>query len=654
MKILQSLLFVALFLPFALSESLVSNSLSNILSKFGHSKHTYQNGDEVDLLVNKAISQVSNVPYSYYKLPFVCPPSSSVKPVHMSLSEILSGDNLMQSDYLLKFGQDEPCLRLCDRIMHSRNIKKSYNLVKNNFIAHWLIDSLPASTTFISETLEEKKKYYIPGFPLGFMDGEDAFLHNHLMMVIRYHREDNDRFSIVGFEVYPKSVDDYICPGASKNFQNVKLDLNAENQLIHFTYSIYWREDSEINYNDRWKLYIDPSLIDSEGNLLRSSKQKNTIHWVSLINSLVVLSFVSLIVGFIILSTFSTSSSSSSTSSTNFNLIAQNSFIRPKYLEFLCIITGSGIQLIFTLLVSALLSLLFFRHTFGKEATLLSATLSILIIGGFFAGFSSIQMFKLFNNLQLTYKRTVLISSLSGSFLISICLIAITISNYLIFEKDSPRSMKFSTFISLFTIYTLFQIPISVIGGLLSRNFNLFKNLLNKKISSNINSKNEPYSRKSQYPLYLRFPFSLLIIGIFPCSIVFIESRFVYMKFLSESTSAYILGFLIVSAILLSIAMTEIGIVATFLRLNKSNSQINWQWWTFLNCSSSIWIYLVSTSIYQLTYKLNLVDSGSPILYIVYTTILNTIVSIACGSLALWSATFFIYAVVISNAMKKE
>lgn len=671
-----------------------SSFLSNFnLKSIWNSKHTFKNGDKIDLLVNTATSKFSNIAYAYYNLPFICPNSSKAKPVHLSLAEIINGDRYWQSDYNLVLGKDEPCLRICDRIMRTANIKKTIDIIKNDYIANWVIDGIPASTTFINDDgINPPKKYYIPGFSLGYEESGEYYLNNHLMMVVRYHKEsaNPDSYSIVGLEMYPKSVSDSHCPGASKNYDNLKLDPNADTQLVPFTYSVYWREEYEVNHNDRWKMYIDPNLFDQNGKLIDpsslSSSSNKTIHWVSLINSFVILSFVSLIVAFVLISSFRANISKDSTS--KFSQTAQNSFIQPSFLIILSILTGSGIQLIFTLLGSGLLSFLFFRNSFGQDTAILSLIIAVLIVGGFFAGFSSIQFYKLFNlsKSNLPLKKSFLISSLSGSVLISLSIIVIVIANSLVYDSDSPRSITFSTFLFAYMLYALFQIPISVIGGLVSRKLDILTKILTKVLPQNSSAfntktysvpstppspiKKSPSSSKSltppsisnQYlkpmstPLYLRLPFSLLIFGFCPCSIVFIESRFLYTTLLIEnySTSTYMYGFIVSAAILLLFVMIEIGIISSYLKLLKTNSKINWQWWIFLTCSFSIWIYLVPLSIYHLIFKMKLVDAGSPVLYMVYTTILNTMISISCGSLALWSATIFIYAVTYSTGTKKD
>jgi transmembrane 9 superfamily protein 2/4 len=734
------LLHIHAALAFSLSPLLSPASIFSSIKDIWNDKPLHRMNDRVDLLVNTVVSDKSNIPYSYYNLPFICPASNKVKPVHMSLTEILSGNKLMQSDYNLKFGNDEPCIRLCDRIMNQRNIKRSIELIKNDYIANWVIDGIPGSTTFISDNLQEVKKYYIPGFPLGYIDPKngDAYINNHIMMVIRYHKESsmgdgNADYSIVGFEIYPKSVSDFHCPGASKDFQHLKLDADSPTQLIPFTYSVYWREESEVDFKSRWKLYIDPSLLDADGNFLTKkegegeshststggSSQRSRMHWVSLINSIVIISFVSLVVGFILLVTFSSNIASSSSSPLDFHdlkvnvkadvdgivshakfaALAQASFSKPTWLPLLAIVSGSGIQLIFTMLGMALLSLLFFGNSNvlstinANDTKILSATIAVIIVGGFFAGFSAIQLYKLFSNKPNTptFGVTIVIASLSGSMLISICLIIIVVATSLIFEKDSPRSMKFSTFLLIFSIYILLQLPVSIIGGIISKNINVFVNLIRPKLlpsppQSQSQSQSKSKSRgsylrslfrpatykalfSSNSPWYLRFPTSLLLLGIAPCGIVFIESRFVYMTLLAQqhSASGVMLGFIIIAALLLSIVMIEIGIVATYLKLSKeklnskshspftanSTSQ-NWQWWTFLNCSLSIFLYLLFTSVYQLLFNQRLARAGSPVLYMVYTTIINGVISVACGALALWSGTAFVYAVVLWSAVKKD
>ena len=85
-------------------------------------------------------------------------------------------------------------------------LKRASELIKDGYVNHWSIDGLPGATTF--ESTNHRKKYYAAGFPMGFVNPDDgiSYLYNHVMLVIRYHKEkgSSNENTIVGFEVYPK------------------------------------------------------------------------------------------------------------------------------------------------------------------------------------------------------------------------------------------------------------------------------------------------------------------------------------------------------------------------------------------------------------------------------------------------------------------
>ncbi|ODV93190.1 hypothetical protein PACTADRAFT_51808, partial [Pachysolen tannophilus NRRL Y-2460] len=270
----------------------VDNLVNCFDLKLGWLPSYYQTDDEVMLYVNKVESDTTQLPYAYYDLPFVCPPSKEQKPVHLSLGEVIRGDRIWSSDYHIFFEKDEPCKRICDRITKPEGIRKADELIRKGYVAEWIIDSLPGATTFISSSTNSK--YYAAGFPLGFVQDGKTYLHNHVMLVIRWHKENDDpnKKTIVGFEVYPRSVSDFHCPGASKSFANFELDLNQKEEiLIPFTYAVYWREETDVSWHNRWNLYFSGEL------------DQDRIHVASLFNSLVLVLLLSTIVGVVLLRT---------------------------------------------------------------------------------------------------------------------------------------------------------------------------------------------------------------------------------------------------------------------------------------------------------------------------------------------------------------
>lgn len=73
-----------------------------LLSAFyvpGVTPKAYHANDRVPLLVNKIVSENTQLPFAYGDLPFVCTPKDGVKRTWLNLGEVLRGDRLMSSDY---------------------------------------------------------------------------------------------------------------------------------------------------------------------------------------------------------------------------------------------------------------------------------------------------------------------------------------------------------------------------------------------------------------------------------------------------------------------------------------------------------------------------------------------------------------------------
>ncbi|GMM30653.1 Tmn3 protein [Martiniozyma asiatica (nom. inval.)] len=562
----------------------------NFQLPFSSTKY-YSNGDKVDLLVN-TVDSPDSPSLAYYKLPFVCPATAQSKPVHLSISEILNGDRFWQTDYRLEFGKDEHCLRICDRIISQKSAQRAYEMIKNDYVAEWVIDNLPGSTTLIQEDSDgDPKKYYVKGFALGFMEDDIAYFHNHVMLVIRWHKEggDENKKTIVGFEVYPKSVSDSHCPGASRGYQRFAFDLEAEKTLIPFTYSVYWREETEISYANRWKLYINPDAADES--------------WTSLINSIVLIAAISFVLAiYIIRSDFSS----------NVEI-----FVEPKFLRVLSILTGSGVQLLFTFL--GLCIFLLFGMSTDQDTTVLTAIITLFLIGGFFGGFSAIQFYKTFSTKPITVKRTILIASMSGTCLLILSFCISLIPNFIVYSKKSPRFIRFGIWMVLILGYIFTQLPISLMGGLISLKFDYLSLILRSSIPK----------PKTATKNFTRPSIFMILLPLLPVLIILIQLKFLYrLLFINKSTSPLLYFSLLLTLFLLLSITAQIGIIST--RLYGPH------WNTFLTISVGVFIYLSAGSLWYIIRRMKLVDAGGPILFAVYSGMAAFGVAVALGAWAVW------------------
>ena len=301
--------------------------LSN--SAIGYSSQNYRQNESIPLLVNKVSSERSQLQYAYYGLPFVCPPSGRQPPgspfgsghnIPLNLGEILRGDRIMTSDFVINMNQDLECRRLCEQTVSRRDVRLAQQLIDDGYVVEWILDNLPGATSFLS--LDRSTRYYSAGFKLGdkqldLVSGKMRHvLNNHFSLVIRWRDAPEnagaeDGRVIVAFEVYAKSVADAGrgpngCLPASNNHEGLQLYITPNNtelaqkypgssyipdEDIHmddgatlnivYTYSVYFRKDESIDWSRRWDLYF------------RGGDGDMATHWLAILNSLLIFGLLS-------------------------------------------------------------------------------------------------------------------------------------------------------------------------------------------------------------------------------------------------------------------------------------------------------------------------------------------------------------------------
>jgi transmembrane 9 superfamily member 2/4 len=236
----------------------------------------------------------------------------------------------MTSDYELAMGKDTECQSLCSQTVDRYALKRARELIDSGYVAEWIVDNLPGATSFV--TIDKSRKYYAAGFKLGHRDispdtGKPRyFINNHVTIVIRWRSapgKDGERGGkvIVGFEVYPKSISDeyWKYDSCSEDIRDVEEgmelslpsnttaeekptgsrllyappqveeDMNDGATLnISYSYSVYYREETNVEWANRWDLYF----VNEEG----SSK----IHWLAIFNSVFIAAFLTAVVGVIV------------------------------------------------------------------------------------------------------------------------------------------------------------------------------------------------------------------------------------------------------------------------------------------------------------------------------------------------------------------
>jgi transmembrane 9 superfamily protein 2/4 len=145
--------------------------------------HTYKPGDVLWAKVNAITSFDTELPYSYYSLPFY-QPEDGVKKSAENLGELLMGDQIENSPYKFRMNETEKDLKVCMKdALTEHDVKHFKQRIDDYYQVNLILDNLLASR--LTRTPDNQKSRWT-GSPIGFkLDVKDDpnpqyYLCNHL------------------------------------------------------------------------------------------------------------------------------------------------------------------------------------------------------------------------------------------------------------------------------------------------------------------------------------------------------------------------------------------------------------------------------------------------------------------------------------------
>ncbi|PNJ57374.1 transmembrane 9 superfamily member 4 isoform X4 [Pongo pygmaeus] len=369
----------------------------------------FHQNDPVEIKAVKLTSSRTQLPYEYYSLPF-CQPSKITYKAE-NLGEVLRGDRIVNTPFQVLMNSEKKCEVLCSQsnkpvtltVEQSRLVAER---ITEDYYVHLIADNLPVATRlelYSNRDSDDKKKekdvQFEHGYRLGFTDVNKIYLHNHLSFILYYHREDMEEdqehtYRVVRFEVIPQSIrlEDLKADEKSSctlpegtNSSPQEIDPTKENQL-YFTYSVHW-EESDIKWASRWDTYLTMSDVQ--------------IHWFSIINSVVVVFFLSGILSMIIIRTLRKDIANynkeddieDTMEESGWKLVHGDVFRPPQYPMILSSLLGSGIQLFCMILIVIFVAMLGMLSPSSRGALMTTACFLFMFMG-VFGGFSAGRLYR--------------------------------------------------------------------------------------------------------------------------------------------------------------------------------------------------------------------------------------------------------------------
>lgn len=610
----------------------------------GVAPRDYLPGQTVDLKVNKLDSVQTQLPYDYYSLPF-CKPKEVVEAAE-NLGEIMAGDIIENSAYELQMKKDSACQLLCKSVYTQEDMEHFATKVKEEYTVNWIVDNMPAATTFVltteneSEETKESELIYQKGFSLGFMGTEDesetttgvAYINNHINLIISYH-EDPKAFKgarIVGFQVeaYSHSYSAFANQDAPDTcsytgHQAVSTakegsELSEAERTIFWTYDVNWVA-SEIRWASRWDLYL--KMTNSE------------IHWFSIANSICIVLFMSGTIAMILIRTLNKDlaryndlelSEEDKQEETGWKLVHGEVFRPPRFGNLFAVLVGTGCQLI----AMSVLTLLFACFGFLSPANrggLMTAFLLLFVFMGMLAGYFSTRVYKMFD--LLNWRRNTLTVAL---FFPGVVFGVFFILNLFVWNEQSSGAVPFGTLVALLVLWFGISVPLVYFGSFIA-----YKR---EPIAFPVRVNNIPRMLPESGPFYTHPVVSFAIAGMLPFGAVSIEIFFI-MSSVWMHQFYYVFGILAIVFFILVITTAEICIMLVYSQLCYED--YHWWWRSFISGGASGFYLFLYSILYYLT-RLNITKFTSVLLFFGYMFLASVAFSIMTGTIGYFACYWFV------------
>lgn len=657
----------------------VTAGVSNAFYLPGVAPRSYVNGELLPLLVNRLDSTESIIPFDYYHFDFCemgenpytgeSEPREGAK-VAENLGQILMGERIRHSPYEIRMLEDVRCKPVCFRnysygkrstVKNKRKKHKQlYQAIKKDYMHHWIIDNLPAvectSNCRGGQTYDfEKGKdvhlfpYYRLGFPIGCAIGparksmtvctvttianmypEEVFINNHVDIKILYHQSPEFTGSrVVGVQVSPRSlghkdIDNLDC-GLGVGPQPFRLDEKHPKLELYYTYTVVF-EKSDLKWASRWDSYLQ-------------SAENTSIHWFSIMNSLTIMTFLSGMVGVILVRTLHKDiarynniqeAPEDAQEEFGWKLVHGDVFRPPPNAMLLSVLLGSGSQMILMVIITLFFACLGFLSP-ATRGGLMTAMLILYVFLGTPAGYVASRMYKMFGGEQ--WKTNVILTA----FLFPSIMFAIFfVLNLVLWAKESSGAVPFGTLVAICLLWFVVSVPLTFVGAYLG-----FKKAA---IEHPVRTNQIPRQIPPQ-SIYIQFIPGVLMGGILPFGCVFIQLFFILNSIWGHKLY-YVFGFLFVAFLILLIIVIESTILLCYFHLCAE--EYRWWWRAFLtagSCAGYLFVYALMFYVKRMEVE----GTTNFILYLGYTSCMALCFWLVSGTVGFFGCFAFvrkIYAVV--------
>lgn len=503
---------------------------------------SYKFKEKVEVLVNK-IGPFNNFAetFNYYSLPF-CKPST-VTAKSKALGQAMAGDIRETSLYDIRFGVEAQWQSMCKKELTPAMTNQFIDAIDRDFSFELLIDEL-STIGFVGEVEKDRS-----GTPR-------RYLYTHFHFVLAYNADNVIAVNLTTFSA-----------------ERVELKPHTPTE-IEFSFSVSWKHTA-VQYHERQNLHRKSSI----------SEQPIELHWLSIINSLVlVVLLVSLLV-VILMNVLKNDFArymeideefADEEMDSGWKLIHGDVFRPPAYLSLFTALIGSGTQLF------CLVSFLLFLACVGvfypgnRGAVFVSAVVGYALTAGF-GGYTSSSLYQQFGG-KAWLQNSLLVCGL----FVGPLLFIFSIVNSMAWSAGSSAAMPFGTIMVVICVYSFITIPLTIAGAIRGRLVGPYETPCKT---------NQIRRQVPEVPFWKGSIVTFLLAGILPFSAIYIELHYIFVSVWGHEVYT-LFGILLLVFLILIVVTAAVTVALVYFQL--ASEDYNWWWRSFLSASSTgafIWGY---------------------------------------------------------------
>ncbi|PPD77096.1 hypothetical protein GOBAR_DD25979 [Gossypium barbadense] len=579
----------------------------------GSYMHTYSTSDTIVAKVNSLTSIETELPFSYYSLPY-CEPLGGIKKSAENLGELLMGDQIDNSPYRFKMNVNESLYVCTTSPLNEHEVKLLKQRTRDLYQVNMILDNLPVMRI----AKQNGVSIQWTGFPVGFTppNSNDDYIINHLKFKVLVHEYEGSGvqiigtgeegmgviseadkkkasgYEIVGFEVTPCSVKydpevmtklhmyDSISP-VNCPLELDKSQIIRERERISFTYEVEFVK-SDIRWPSRWDSLFEDGR--STCALVFNSKFIDGDHFLSWD-----------LTRYEELDKEAQAQMNEELS--GWKLVVGDVFREPDCAKLLCVMIGDGVQITGMAAVTIVFAAFGFMSP-ASRGMLLTGMIILYLFLGIAAGYAAVRLWRTLKGTSEGWSK-------------------------------STGAIPISLYFVLLSLWFCISVPLTLVGGFLGTRAEAIQYPV----------------RTNQIPREIparKYPSWLLVLGAgtLPFGTLFIELFFI-LSSIWLGRFYYVFGFLLIVLLLLIIVCAEVSVVLTYMHLCVED----WRWWwKAFFASGSVALYVFLYSINYLVFDLqSLSGPVSAILYLGYSMIMAIAIMLSTGTIGFITSFYFVH-----------